>query len=154
MSLHRRAAKRDGNEACIVARLEEYGFFVGRVSMAGWPDLVALRYESSAWCEVKQPGESFTPEQAETFAAMRAKGVDVYVLETEGDADALAEGSLAPWTGEGITIRDSKRVHRGKRKHRPGYSRARTVGEQCGVHHCCTSQLSGARWCATHVETA
>lgn len=152
MSLNRRAAKRDANEGPIVERLEEYRFLVGRVSMKGWPDLVVLRNDVSVWCEVKQPGESFTPEQAETFAAMAQKGVDVYVLETVDDVDRFVRSALPPWTGEGITIRDAKRVHKGTRPHRPGKDRMRSTKEMCSVDFCPKSRLPGDTKCQEHAD--
>lgn len=152
MSIARRAAKRDTNEPKIVERLEAYDYFVGRLSLTGWPDLTALRFGVTTWCEVKQPGESFTPEQTETFRAMAAKGVPVYVLETVEDVDALTAGKLAPWTGEGITVRDAKKVHQGKRKHRPGHSKARNLDEVCLLPNCITSRLAGGVFCAKHEE--
>lgn len=152
MSLNRRAAKRDANEGPIVERLEAYRFMVGRVSMKGWPDLVLLRFEATVWGEVKQPGESFTPEQVETFTAMRRKGVDVYVFETVEDVDRFAKMELPPWTGVGITVRDAKRVHKGKRPHRPGKDRMRSTKEMCSVDFCPKSRLPGDTKCQEHAD--
>ena len=147
----RRAAKRDRNERRLVRRLIAHGFLWLANSHKGRPDGCALRSGRTLWCEIKEFGESFTPEQVETFNAMLAKGVPVYVLETEEDVDDLAREALPQWTGEGITVRDAKRTHKGKRPHRPGYSRARPgEREMCVEDFCVTSQLPGKTKCAKH----
>lgn len=70
MSLHRRAAKRDGNEAEIISALERIGVTVFKVSGAGIPDL--LTFYRGQWLplEIKMPKGKLTNEQAAAF--MRA----------------------------------------------------------------------------------
>jgi hypothetical protein len=69
VSLHRRAPRRDANEAAIVDCLRKRGFSVSYVSGAGLPDLVVgYRGTDSTppqwWLvEVKQPKGRFKPAQ-------------------------------------------------------------------------------------------
>ena len=60
----RRAAKRDANEAAIVAALERIGCVVRRVNQDGLPDLLVAR--GGVWMpiEVKEPKGKLTRAQA------------------------------------------------------------------------------------------
>jgi len=121
------------------------------VSAKGMPDRLVFHRGRVYLAEVKGATRGLTTAQVEMFTSLGVDGVAVYIVRTAEDARALLAGTLPRWKpSDGARAGAATK----ERKHRPGYSRARTVGEQCGVHHCCTSQLSGARWCATHVETA
>lgn len=63
MSLHRRAAKRDGNEKAIKAALEQIGVQCFKVSARGLPDL--LTYRAGQWLpiEIKKPKGRLTSAQ-------------------------------------------------------------------------------------------
>lgn len=149
----RRASKRDRNEGPIRKRAEALGFLwlENNASTKGRPDACLLRSGETYWCEVKAPGESFTPAQAEEFPRLIAKGVPVYVLTSEFDVVLLNSGILAPWSPSDVeVVRDAKGQKKGKRAHRPGYSRARTRLEICDTTHCSRSRLMGEDFCATH----
>lgn len=63
MSLHRRAAKRDGNESDIIAALKRVGVGVQPLSAEGVPDLLCVFRNRLHLIEVKMPGEKLTPAQ-------------------------------------------------------------------------------------------
>ncbi len=75
----RRAAKRDANEAAIVAALERCGCSVARLNEPGVPDLLVARHGAMWLIEVKMPagakggtsGRELTPEQRRWWAAWR-----------------------------------------------------------------------------------
>lgn len=64
MSLYRRAAKRDSNEAAIIDALLAYGFSVQRLSATGCPDLVIGRGGIARLAEVKRGRQPLRPAQA------------------------------------------------------------------------------------------
>lgn len=148
-----RASKRDRNEPEIRRRAEALGFLwlENTASTKGRPDACLLCNGHTYWCEVKAPGESFTPAQVEEFPHLIAKGVPVYVLETPNDVVRLQQGALRPWAPSDVqVVRSAKGRHTKKRKYRPGYDRATRVADQCAMAHCATSRLPGEHWCATH----
>ena len=61
----RRAAKRDANEADIVAALERIGCVVRRVNDPGLPDLLVARGGTWLPIEVKDKGGKLTASQAD-----------------------------------------------------------------------------------------
>ena len=74
MSLHRRAARVDGNHAAIVAVARELGATVCRISgTPGAPDLlVGYRGFDALW-EIKMPRNGLNPLQASFHAAWRGR---------------------------------------------------------------------------------
>ena len=60
----RRAAKRDANEAAIVAALERIGCVVRRLNQDGLPDLLVACRGMWTAMEVKEPGGKLTRAQA------------------------------------------------------------------------------------------
>ena len=84
MSLYRRAAKRDGNEAAIVDALRAQGFNVERMSGVGLPDLLLSKGGQMWVAEVKMPKGRFKPAQV-AFKA-RWTGPPILVLRTIEDA--------------------------------------------------------------------
>lgn len=67
MSLHRRAAKRDLNEAAIVDALRAVGVKVYRMSGEGLPDLLCEYLGHWTPLEVKSKGGKLTEAQAARF---------------------------------------------------------------------------------------
>ena len=147
-----RASKRDSNESAIRNRAEALGFLwlENNASTKGRPDACLLRNGQTYWCEVKEPGASYTPAQVEEFPRLIAKGVPVYVLETPDDVHLMVKGALRPWApSDAMVVRDAKEQTQGKRAHRPGYSRARTIYEMCVTENCPRSHKIGTNMCAT-----
>lgn len=73
MAIHRRAAKRDSNEAGIVDALRQAGCQVLRLSGAGVPDLAVYWPPRGSWvlAEVKSVAGRLTPAQREWGEAIR-----------------------------------------------------------------------------------
>lgn len=71
MSLHRRAARRDANEASIVKALRAVGVTVYPLSGAGVPDLLCGYRGSTFLLEVKTATGKATPAQEEKREAWR-----------------------------------------------------------------------------------
>lgn len=121
MSLHRYAAKRDGNESAIRDRFERHKWHTEQLSGSGMPDLIAwplftlrtlagapvpgANLRLSALIDVKMPHGAVTPAQVTKWGELAKKGVPVYVVRTEADVDALVAGVLAPWMTKGIAYR-------------------------------------------------
>lgn len=151
-----RAQRRDRNEGAIRARAEALGFLwlENNASTKGRPDACLLRNGQTYWCEVKAPGESFTPAQMEEFPRLVAKGVPVYVLTSSWDVDRLNTGTLQPWAPSDVdVVRSAKGREKGRRAHRPGYSKARLgMNEVCNQPYCIRSKLPGKTTCATCAE--
>lgn len=146
-----KAQRRDRNEPEIRRRAESLGFLwlENNASTKGRPDACLLRNGQTYWCEVKEPGASYTPAQVREFPRLIAKGVPVYVLETPDDVARLWKGWLKAWSpSDAEVVRDAKGQRRGKREHRPGYSKARNVTELCRRVNCAMSRLQGEPWCA------
>lgn len=100
MSLYRKAARRDFNEAAIVGALEAIGVTVYRVSGAGVPDL--LTHARGVWLpiEVKRPRGKLTKAQRDTRA------ITPYpVVETVAQALALF-GVVDRGAEHGVAIRE------------------------------------------------
>lgn len=68
MSIHRRAARRDNNEAEIVTALETVGALVTRVSGAGQTDLIVAFRGRVYLLEVKARKGRLTPAQEKFYA--------------------------------------------------------------------------------------
>jgi len=148
-----RAQRRDRNEPEIRRRAEALGFLwlENNASTKGRPDACLLRNGETYWCEVKEPGASYTPAQVEEFPRLIAKGVPVYVLMTEHHVELLDMGALRPWSpSDAVVVRDAKGRQKMKREHRPGYDRARTVDELCAMPECPVSCLPGRAGCVRH----
>lgn len=81
------AAKRDANEAEVIATLQVHGWSVFQMSQKGFPDLlcvwggVAVRL-----VEVKMPKGSLTEAQEVTFAALEKAGMPVCVVRSGAEA--------------------------------------------------------------------
>lgn len=146
----RRASRRDRNESALVARLKHHGFTWLSFSQRARPDGYASGHGRGAFCEVKAPGEPYTRDQMEGFAEMARLGIPVYPLETEGDVDAFAAGTLKPWAPESVKRVWSSAGGRKKVEHRPGKSRARTTDEACVMSGCATSRAPESYFCTTH----
>lgn len=147
----RRASKRDANEKAIRQRAEALGFLwlENNASTKGRPDACLLRNGKTYWCEVKEPGASYTPAQVEEFPRLIAKGVPVYVLMILDDVRRLAAGTLRSWSpSDAEVVRDGKGRTKGKSAFRLGYSRARSVWETCNGDFCSTSRLPNRDVCA------
>lgn len=71
MSLQRRAAKRDGNEAGIVAALRQVGATVQHLSEEDCPDLLVGFRSTTFLLEVKSGANDLTPGQARWFLEWR-----------------------------------------------------------------------------------
>lgn len=91
MSLHRRAAKRDENEAAIVDVLRKRGFAVDFISAAGFPDLVVSKHGAAWFVEVKQPKGKFKP--AQIAWRERWQGPPPVTLRSVEDAIKFPEGA-------------------------------------------------------------
>lgn len=98
MSLHRRAAKRDKNEAGIVKVLRAHGCVVWLLSGSGVPDLLVMRKGRTWLADVKDGNGKATPAQSKAWeeAATKAR-VAVFVLRSPADAVAMLNSALAPW---------------------------------------------------------
>jgi hypothetical protein len=149
-----RAQRRDSNEAPIRKRAEALGFLwlENNASTKGRPDVCLLRKGATFWCEVKVPGEPFTPDQMDVFAEMKRYGVLVFVLQRPADIDALLYSALAPWTGEGVKVWSAAGGRKKQREHRPGVDKARKVAEMCTAAGCGTSRRPGSYGCANHPD--
>lgn len=147
MSLARRAAMRDRNEPAIRARAEALGYLWLANSGKGRPDACLLRDGATYWCEVKVPGEPFTPDQMSVFSAMRAAGVKVYVLERPEDVHLLCGGMLPAWTGKDVKVWSPAGGRKKQREHQPGRDVARSTSELCATVWCTTSRAPGSGWC-------
>lgn len=146
-----RGQKRDKNEPAIRRRAEALGFLwlENNASTKGRPDACLLRNGQTYWCEVKEPGASYTPAQVREFQRLIAKGVPVYVLQDLDDVELLGLGWLKAWSpSDAEVVRDAKGQTKGRREHRPGYSKARTLAEMCCRAGCATSAREGRVTCA------
>lgn len=146
-----RGQKRDRNEPEIRRRAEALGFLwlENNASTRGRPDACLLRNGRTYWCEVKVPGEPYTPAQMEAFPRLIAKGVPVHVLTTLDDVRRLAAGTLRAWSPERVEKVWSPAGGRKNRAHRPGHSRARDFDEMCCAHGCVTSRQANSVYCAS-----
>lgn len=147
-----RGQKRDKNEPAIRKRAEALGFLwlENNASTKGRPDACLLRSGKTYWCEVKEPGASYTPAQVREFPRLIANGVPVYVLETPDDVHIMAKGALRPWSpSDAEVVRDAKGQTKGKRAHRPGHDRFRFIEEACMTEFCARSRLPQKGLCAT-----
>lgn len=82
--LPRRAAKRDKNEAAIVAALEEIGATVQPLSGKGIPDLLVGFRGQTFLLEVKDKGKHLTDDQVQWHTGWN--GLSVAVVYTSEDA--------------------------------------------------------------------
>jgi hypothetical protein len=73
MSLHRTAAKRDGNEGAIVAALREAGATVEMLSVTNAPDLLVGFRGINYLIEVKMPKKKLKRGQHDWFWAWRGQ---------------------------------------------------------------------------------
>lgn len=86
MTLHRRAPKRDANEADIVQALTRVGAFVSQLSGEGIPDLLVI-FRGQTWLiEVKSAKGRLTDAQIEWHAKSLNGGVKVHVVHTPLEA--------------------------------------------------------------------
>lgn len=111
MSIHRRAARRDGNEPEIRKRFAFHGWHTEQVSGTGmpdlmcWPEPMVLRGWAhdfggaipSFLVDVKMPDGRTKPAQVSKWTYLRLQGIPVYVVRTVDDVDALVAGVLEPW---------------------------------------------------------
>ena len=81
MSLNRRAAKRDDNEAEIIEGLIAAGCSVRQISLEGFPDLVVGRHGVNYFLEVKTEKGKLTAEQETFFAEWRGQAQVVRSVE-------------------------------------------------------------------------
>lgn len=103
MSIHRHAARRDGNEPAIRERFARHGWHTEQLSMAGMPDLMCWAPEFFDWriailVDVKEPTGKPTPAQVKKWAELARAGIPVYVARTHEDVDAIVAGSADPWS--------------------------------------------------------
>lgn len=86
MSLHRRAAKRDANEAALVEQLQAAGCYVNQISSTGVPDLLCTHPNGKYFCvEVKARGGKLTDGQKEFMAKARQRDALAFVCQTSDD---------------------------------------------------------------------
>lgn len=67
MSIHRRAARRDGNEGAIIEALKAAGATVYPISAKGVPDLLVSFRGSTYLLETKSKGGKLTADQQDFF---------------------------------------------------------------------------------------
>lgn len=147
MSLHRHAAKRDTNEGALVAEWELLGAHTEAISAKGLTDRLVFHDGRIYPAEVKGAKRGLTKAQVETFTRLYDMGIRVWVPRTREDARRMLEGTLPSWTpAQGKAAGAAKT----ERKHRPGYSRMRSVAEGCTRPNCATSRLPGRYVCAKH----
>lgn len=151
MSLNRHAAKRDANEREIIATWERLGCWVETSSERGKPDTRVHRHGQVWRAEVKGAKRGLTEAQVENFTEAYRHGVPTYVVRTAAAAADLVFGRLAPWTPADGARAGAATV---LRKHRPGYSKARAVGELCAREHCPRSRLPKKSTCHKHAKEA
>lgn len=84
MSVHRRAPRRDQNEAAIIAALRATGATVVQISAAGVPDLLVGYQGQNYLIECKLGRNGLTPAQKEWHQSW--EGNRIYVARTEEDA--------------------------------------------------------------------
>jgi hypothetical protein len=90
----------------IVAKLRNLNWLVmethGNLFQWGFPDLYAAHYvNGTRWVEVKDPnrkGDVFTAAQHESFRALQAKGVGIWVLTSDSDEEIKKLFKPANWT--------------------------------------------------------
>jgi hypothetical protein len=89
MSLHRRAAKRDANEADVIRALEQFGWQVMQISAKGAPDLIACHRATQTMllAEVKAAKGKLTQDQIDWHAWW--KGPPPVILRTVEDVRQL-----------------------------------------------------------------
>lgn len=152
----RRAFRKDSTERAIRTRAEALGFLwlESTANTKGRPDACLLRSGETYWCEVKSKGEPFTAAQLDEFPRLIAVGVPVYVLEDVEDVHALLNGTLRAWSPADVgSIHSRGRGSRAKRPrvHKPGVSKARTLGEMCIGYGCTRSKADRSRFCLAHI---
>lgn len=159
MSLHRFGAKRDTSEPEVVAEWESLGAVSESFAKKGWPDRVVFHDGHTYWADVKSARGGLTSEQVKTFTRLYALGVRVYLPRNKADARAMLQRTLQPWSpsqgqvaaeAERERLRMAQRAASAARKHRPGYSRARTVAELCKEDGCGKSRSDGSIYCLKH----
>jgi hypothetical protein len=148
VTISRTAAKRDRNEPAVIRAARALGAVVLQQSGEGLPDLLVCHAGRTHLVEVKMPGEPLKPAQAETFAALHAVGVAVYVVERTDDMLAILARRAEPWAPNSRAVEGVK-----QRPHRPGVDRARTVGELCIVDGCPLSMAPRRMHCLKHLPT-
>ena len=90
MSIHRKAAKRDGNESAIVAILVGMGASVTRLSAKGVPDLLVGFRNQTYLAEAKSKRGTLTDEQKYFLETWR--GGEVVILRSVDDAIEWVNG--------------------------------------------------------------
>ena len=99
----RRAARRDENEAAIVAALQSLGWHVTKVSAPGFPDLVCIRRGQVVHVEVKMPGGKMERAQVDLHEAWERAGLRIPVVSSPRQLDWVGEPGW--WLGAN-TYRD------------------------------------------------
>lgn len=92
MALHRRAAKRDGNEAEIIEALLLAGATVRQLSAAGVPDLLVGFRGTNILLEVKTASGSLTEDQFEFFEDWNGQCEVVRTVEEALKAIGVIDG--------------------------------------------------------------
>ncbi len=87
MSIHRRAAKRDSNEAEIIAALIALGATVEQLSASGLPDLIIGINGVNVLAEVKAPKGKLTDAQVKWHEGWQ--GGVIFILRTIDDVENL-----------------------------------------------------------------
>lgn len=88
----RRQARRDNNEALIVAHLERNGIAVRRLSQAGVPDLVCSFNERTCHVDAKAKRGKLTDDQVKWLTGWQGK---FFIARSEDDA-----GQVVAWLKE------------------------------------------------------
>jgi hypothetical protein len=142
----RTAAKRDANEREIISTLESLGCYVESVSGPGLADTL-VHCNGCLWrAEVKGAKRGLTARQVIQFGSAHKAGVPTFILRTPNDAVAMLAGRLRAWHPiDGACAPQVK-----QRKHRPGYSKARTLGEMCAAAGCAISRRRAGPFCTEH----
>ncbi len=84
-TLKRHNAKRDANEPAIVAALARCGWFVQRISIKDFPDLLIAKGGRMHLVEVKVPKGVLLQGQSEKARELACFGVTVIVARTVAD---------------------------------------------------------------------
>lgn len=86
MSIHRRAAKRDGNEPDIVNALVRAGAVVHRLSATGIPDLLVGFRGETFLLEIKDDRGTLTDDEKSFFTSWSGTGGGAFVVRSALDA--------------------------------------------------------------------
>jgi hypothetical protein len=146
----RTAAKRDANERAIIDTLKANGCYVESVSGPGLADTLVHRKGVLYRAEVKGAKRGLTERQVLNFAKAHRACVATFILRTPRHAEMMLQGALRAWHPSDGACAPAVT----QRKHRPGYSKARTLGEMCAAAGCVISRRRVGPFCTEHTGRA